>query len=199
MLPRDMNIENLAKYAPRVAYGLVAQVPRVPFVGDMHIQFTTNAVNAPPVVVALSNNLTQDTLIERVSFSLAQQNSFPASPFQSLYFSQLKQASGVGVRVDVYGGPKYAINDQFTPLENLADILAVTWPAGWPLAKQSNVKFSGILLQPVTSVPYDVYITLLGWQFLDKCLDDMSDSEARSRLTALGIPSPQLSTPLTRG
>jgi hypothetical protein len=197
--PKDDCIRNLALYAPRVAYAMIAKVPRVPFVGDFPIQFSSATVNAPPVVASLQNNITQDTLVERVAFSLFQPNSFPGSPFQSLFFSQLKASTGVGVLVQVFGGPKYNINDTFSPLENLADILAVTWPQGWPLAKQSNVKFSAILTQAPTSVPYDVNITLLGWQFLDKAMDDMSDAEARRRLNLLGIQTPDLATALQPG
>lgn len=194
MQPKDDCVKNLALYAPRIAYAMIAGVPRVPLIADFPIQFSSATVDAPPVVASLQNNLTQDTLIERISYSLFQQNSFPGSPFQSLFFAQLKASTGVGALVQVFGGPKYNINDTFTPLENLADILAVTWPRGWPLYKQSNVKISAILTQAPTSVPYDVNITLLGWQFLDKAMDDMSDAEARRRLRLLGIDSPDLET-----
>jgi hypothetical protein len=193
MLPRDHDIANLALYAPRVAYALIAGVPRVPFVGDFPIQFTSSTVDAPPLLVSLPNNLTQDTLVERISFSLYQQNSFPGSPFQSQYFKDLKDCTGVGILMQVFGGPKYNVNDTFTPLENLADVLSITWPQGWPLYKQSNVKLSAVLTQTPTTVPYDVNITLLGWQFLDKAMDDMSDAEARARLNKLGIQTPDLS------
>lgn len=200
MLPRDHNITNLALYAPRVAFAMVSGVPRVPFVNDIPLQFSSSTVNAPPVVSNFLNNLTQDTLIERVAFSLFQQNSFPGSPFQSLYFNQLKQSgnTGVGIRMDVYGGPKYAINDSFTDLGNLVDVFAVTWPEGWPLYKQSNVKVSAVLLQTPVSVPFDVTLTFLGWQFLDKTIDDMSDEEARDRLRKLGFQSPDLKILLSK-
>jgi hypothetical protein len=194
MLPRDYDITNLALYAPRVAYAMVAGVPRVPFVVDIPIVFSSSTVNAPPIVQSFQNNLTQDTLVERVSFNLFQQNTFPGSPFQSLYFNQLKQSgqTGVGVQMDVFGGPKYAINDAFTDLGNLVDVLAVTWPNGWPLYKQSNVKISAILLQTPVSVPYNVTLTFLGWQFLDKTIDDMSENDARDRLRKLGFKVPDL-------
>jgi hypothetical protein len=193
MLPRDHDIKNLALYAPKMAYGLIAGVPRVPFIGDIQVQFTSSTVNSPPVVQSLENNLTEDTLIERVAFSLYQPNSFAGNPLQSLYLAQLKACTGVGVMVQVFGGPKYALNDIFTPLENIDDVLAVTWPNGWPLYKQSNVKMSFVLLQTPTSVPYDVNVTLLGWQFLDKCLDDMSEDEARARLRKFGFDVPDFS------
>jgi hypothetical protein len=195
MQPRDTQIRNLALYAPKTAFGMMVGVPRVPFVADIPIQFSSSTVNAPPVVQNLQNNLTQDTVIERISYNLFQQNTFPGSPFQSTYFNQLKQSGqiGVGIQMAVYGGPKYSVNDTFTDLGNLADVFAVTWPEGWPLQKQSNVKISAILTQTPVSVPFNITLTFLGWQFLSKDLDDLSDEEARSRLRKLGIETPDLS------
>jgi hypothetical protein len=194
MQPKTYDVRALALWAPKIAYGMVAGVPRVPTVLDIPIQFSSSTVNAPPVVQSFQNNLTNDTLIERVSYNLFQQNSFPGSPLQSLYFNQLKQSgqTGVGVQMAVYGGPKYNVNDTFTDLGNLEDVFAATWPEGWPLYKQSNVKISAILTQTPVSVPYNVTITFLGWQFLGKDLDDMSDAECRDRLRKLGIDSPDL-------
>lgn len=190
----ELDIRNLALFMPKLAYGLVIGVPRVPFVVDVPIQFTSSAVDAPPIVASFDNNLTMDTLIQRVSYSAFQQNSFPGSPFQSLYFNQMKQSgqTGVGIKVDVYGGPKYATNDEFTDLGNFFDVLAVTWPNGWPLFRQSNVKVSAILTQTPVSVPFDVTLTFLGLQLLDKSVEDLSDKECRCRLRKLGIESPDL-------
>ena len=194
MAPHDESIANLALYMPKLAYGMVVGVPRVPFVVDIPIQFSSSTVNAPPVVQNFSNNLTQDTIIERVSYNLFQQNSFPGSPFQSLYFNQLKQSgqTGVGIQLAVFGGPKYEINSPFTDLGNLMDVLAVTWPNGWPLMKQSNVRVTAILTQTPVSVPFNVTITFCGFQLLDKTIEDLSDQEARARLRKLGIVSPDL-------
>jgi len=191
--PKIQDVKDLAIWAPKIALGMILGVPRVPFVVDIPIQFSSSVVNAPPIVSNLQNNLTQDTLIERITYSLFQQNSFPGSPFQSLYFSQLKAATGVGIQMQVYGGPKYAVNDAFTELANFADIFAATWPQGWPLFKQSNVKVSAILTQTPTSVPYNVNLTLIGWQLLEKAIDDLSDDECRARLRKLGLTSPDLS------
>ena len=195
----DINIRELALWAPRIAFGLVVGVPRVPFVVDIPIQFTTSAVDAPPINASFDNNLTQDTMVEKIAFTLFQQNSFPGSPFQSLYLNQLKGQTGVGVQLQVFGGPKYAVTDTFIDLANLADVLAITWPQGWPLYKQSNVKVSAILTQTPTSVPFDVNMTFLGWQMLDKTIDDMSDEEARVRLRKLGIDSPDVKLLLPGG
>src|SRR5271155_324724 len=191
----DQDIKNLALYAPKFAYGLIIGVPRVPFLVDVPIQFSSSVVSAPPVIGTFDNNLTQDTLITRVSYNLFQQNSFPGSPFQSLYFNQLKQSgqTGVGIQMDVYGGPKYSINDDFTDMGNLFDVFAVTWPEGWPLYKQSNVKVSAILTQTPVSVPLNVTLTFMGIQLLDKSVDDLSAEECRNRLRKLGFESPDLS------
>jgi len=192
--PKTYDVKNLALWAPRTAYAMLVGVPRVPFVNDIPLQFSSSTVNAPPVVQAFNNNLTQDTVIERISYNLGQPNTFPGSPFQSTYFNQLKQSGqiGVGIQMQVFGGPKYAVNDTYTDLGNLADVLAVTWPEGWPLAKQSNVKVSAILTQTPNSVPFNVTLTFLGWQFLDKTIDDMSDNDAREALRRVGFDVPDL-------
>jgi len=194
MQPRDTDVRNLALYAPRIAYGMIAGVPRVPFVVDLPIQFTSSAVDAPAIITSFDNNLVSDTVVDNVAFTLFQQNSFPGSPFQSLYFNQLKGQTGVGIKLDVYGGPKYAISDGPVELANLFDAIKITWPSGWPLYKQSNVKIAAVLFHTPVSVPFDVHILFNGFQFLDKVMDDMSDSDARCRLRKLGIESPDLAT-----
>jgi len=190
--PKDQDIRNLALYAPRLAYAKIIGVPLVPFVDDIPLQFSSSTVNAPPLVDSFQNNLTQDTVIEKIAYTLFQPNSFSGSPFQSLYFSQLKGQTGVGVQLQVFGGPKYAVTDTFVDLANLADVMAITWPEGWPLAKQSNVKIEAILQQTPVSVPFDINITFLGWQILEKTIDSMSDDDARARLRKMGIETPDL-------
>jgi hypothetical protein len=194
MAPHIQDVKDLAIWMPKLAYGMVVGVPRVPFVVNIPLQFSSSTVNAPPVVANFNNNLTQDTIIERVSYNMFQPNSFPGSPFQSTYFNQLKQsgATGVGIQMAVFGGPKYEISDPYIDLGNLADVLAITWPNGWPLFKQSNVRVSAILTQTPVSVPFNVTLTFCGWQLLDKTIDDLSESEARARLRKLGIFSPDL-------
>lgn len=200
MQPKSYDVKTLALWAPKIAYGMAVGVPRVPVVLDIPIQFSSSTVNAPSVVASFQNNLAQDTYIERVSYNLFQQNTFPGSPFQSLYFNQLKQSGqiGVGIRMDVFGAPKYAINDDFTDLGNLADVFAMTWPEGWPLYKQENVKVAAILLQTPVSVPFNVTITFLGWQFNSKDLDDLSDEDCRFRLRKLGFEVPDLNLLITK-
>lgn len=198
MLPdsRDARVADLILTAPRLAYGMIIGVRRAPYTIDIPIQFSSSAVNAPPVVASFQNNVSLDTLIERVTYNLDQPNTFPGSPFRSLYFNQLKQsgATGVGVQMDVYGSPRFSVNLSFTDLGNLFDVLAITWPNGLALPKQSNVKLSAILLQTPVSVPYNVTVTFAGWQCEDASLDGLSDDDARDRLRKLGftVPDPKV-------
>ncbi len=198
MQPKSENVRDLAIWAPKVAYAMVVGVPRVPFVVDIPIQFTSSAVDAPAIVASFDNNLTQDTVVEKIAFTLFQQNSFPGSPFQSLYFSQLKNQTGVGVKFDAYGSPRYSIQDTYMDLANVADVMAVTWPNGWILPKQSNIKMSAVLFQTPVSVPFDVNVTFLGWSALDPDIDALSDDDARCRLRKLGFDVPDLNVLLTR-
>ncbi len=194
MSPTVENVKDLAIWAPKLAYGMIVGVPRVPTILTIPLQFSSSTVNAPPVVGSFENNVTQDTYIERVSFNVTQQNSFPGSPFQSLYANQLKQsgAIGVGAMVAVFGGPKYFVSDSFVDIGELFDVFAVTWPNGWVLMKQSNVKISAILTETPVSVPLKVVVTFLGFQLLEKDVSDLSDEEARRRLRKLGIETPDL-------
>ena len=198
MLPdsRDARVHDLILTAPRLAYGIVIGVRRAPYTIDIPIQFSSSAVNAPPVVQSFQNNVSLDTIIERVAYNIFQPNTFPGNPFQSLYFNQLKQSgqTGIGIQMDVYGGPRYSVNLDFCDLGTLFDVLAVTWPAGWVLPKQSNIKVSAILLQTPVSVPYNVTLTFQGWQDCDDSLSGISDDDARDRLRRLGftVPDPKV-------
>ena len=198
MLPdsRDVRIADLILTAPRLAYGMIIGARRAPFVIDIPIQFSSSTVNAPPVVQSFQNNVSLDTLIERVTYNLDQPNTFPGSPFRSLYFNQLKQsgATGVGIQMDVYGSPRFTVSLDFVDLGNLFDVLAFTWPAGFELPKQSNVKLSAILTQTPISVPFNILVTFAGWQATDASLDGLSDDDARERLRKLGftVPDPKV-------
>jgi hypothetical protein len=194
MTLRAEDVRALALYAPKLAYGLIVGVPRVPFIVDIPIVFSSSTVNAPPVVQSFLNNMTQDTVIERIAYNLAQPNSFTGSPLSSLFFNQKKQSgfTGIGIQMQVYGSPRYGISDTYIDLGNLADVFAITWPSGLLLPAQSNVKVSAILTETPVSVPYSATLTFLGWSLIEKSVDSLSDQEARARLRKLGIDSPDL-------
>ena len=186
---RDLALEN-----PRAAYGIVVGVPRVPFVGNLVAAFQSPATFAVPVIADLDTTIVQDTWIHRINYGIIQPNSpYVGSPFDSLSQTMFKFVPNVSARVMVQSGPRYFLNQQFCPIENLADLLAVGWPAGWPLFKYQSVQAELILTSAPPSIPLILTITLLGYQFLDKSLDDISDEEARRRLKVLGFDVPDLS------
>lgn len=186
---RDLALEN-----PRAAYGIVVGVPRVPFVGNLVAAFQSAATFAVPVIADLDTTIVQDTWIHRINYGIIQPNSpYVGSPFDSVSQANFKYVPGMSTRIMVQSGPRYFLNQQFCPVENIADLLAVGWPAGWPLFKYQSVQADVILTNAPPSIPIILTITLLGYQFLDKSLDDISDEEARRRLKVMGFDVPDVS------
>ena len=71
--------------------------------------------------------------------------SVPAEQLRRIPFSVDVLQPAQAVRCDRHRDPdagvrraKYGISDTFVDLGNLADVLAVTWPAGWPLTETSK-------------------------------------------------------------
>ena len=170
---------------------------RAPYTIDIPIQFSSSAVNAPPVVASFQNNVSLDTVIERVTYNICiNRTRFQESRFRSavLQSDEAERTTGVGIQMDVYGGPRYSLNLTYTDLGSLFDVLAITWPNGWILPLQSNVKVSAILLQTPVSVPYQITLSFLGYQQVDDSLSGLSDDDARDRLRKLGftVPDPKV-------
>jgi hypothetical protein len=192
--PVPINVRDLALQNPRAAYGIVVGVPRVPFVGNLVADFQSAATFAAPVVADLDTTIVQDTWIQRINYSIVQPNSpYIGSPFDSVSQAMFRYVPGISATLRVDSGPRYYLNQQPCPLENLADLLAVGWPAGWPLFKYQSVEGQFILTNTPPSVPLIVTVSLLGFQFLDKSLDDLSDEEARRRLKVMGFDVPDVS------
>lgn len=201
MEPHAVGIEDLATWDPIAAYGIAIHVPRIPISMNCRATFSTFNINQIPVEGDLDTTIAQRTWIDKIDYSLQQPNVFTGNIFKTLYDTMLKGSPGINVRVTVQSGPRYLVSPQFTPLENFANLLAVRWPAGWPIYKQQSIKVEYMLTQAPPSVspnapPYTVVMTFTGWQFLDHTLDEMSADEANRRLKAMGFrvsePSPGL-------
>ena len=167
--PSASDVRSLALENPRAAYGIVVGVPRVPFVGNLVASFQSAGTFAVPVIADLDTTVVQDTWIYRINYGIIQPNSpYIGSPFDSLSQTMFKFVPGVSTRIMVQSGPRYFLNQQFCPLENIADLLAAGWPAGWPLFKYQSVQAEVILTNAPPSIPLIVTMTLLGYQFVDK-------------------------------
>jgi len=155
--PTSSNVRDLALHNPRAAYGIVVGVPRVPFIGNLVATFQSAATFAVPVEADLDTTIVQDTWIQRLNYSIIQPNSpFIGSPFDTLSQSMFRFVPGISATMQVQSGPRYYVNQQPTPLENLADLLAAGWPAGWPLFKYQSVQAQFILTNTPPSVPLTV-------------------------------------------
>jgi hypothetical protein len=135
--------------------------------------------------------------IQDIRYSVNQPNVFAGNIGKAQYDAALRQSPGVDAKLEVYAGPKYIPALNFTPLENLYDTFIAIFPTGWKLYKQQSVKIELVLTKPPPSIspngpPYNVCITLRGWQFLDPRLECISCKEAVDALRAAGIFSPQV-------
>jgi hypothetical protein len=191
-IPSAAGILDLAFWNPRAALGIIMGIPRVPIVMNAVAQFNSPSTNQVAVVGALDTTITQETWIQRVNYSIIQPNSFPGNIFKPMHDTYFKFVSGIQVQCQINSGPRYVTNIEPTPIEDFADLLACNWPSGWPLFCEQSIKVFFTLSQPPPSVPLIVTLSFLGWQFIDRCIDRISDEYARAELRKLGINSPSL-------
>lgn len=191
-LPSAAGILDMAFWNPRAALGIILGIPRVPIVMNCVVTFNSPAVGAVPLIGALDTTIVQETWIQRMNYSIVQPNSFQGNVFKSQSDYYFKFTPGINVQLEINSGPRYVTSIEPTPLEDIADLLACAWPSGWPLFCEQSIKASFSLTQPPPSTPLVVTLSFLGWQFLDRCIDRISDEYARCQLRKLGIFSPSL-------
>jgi hypothetical protein len=190
--PKSQYIQDLAIMDPIAAYGIVLGIPRIPICINASGSFSSAALDQLPIDAALDTTIAQRTWIDNLQYDVEQPNVFAGNIFKTLYDACLRQVPGIGVKLTVHSGPKYIVSQQFTPLNNLVNLLNSRWTSGWPLYKQQNILVQFILLQPFpasepNAPPYDVTLTFNGWQFLDHTVDEISVDVAACKLRELGF------------
>lgn len=196
MQPLPDEIQKIAMYDAIAAYGLYLGVPRTPVLFNLAGSFSSFALGQPPITANLSQPVSSRTWIEKMNYSLSLPNVFAGNILKTLYDAQLKAHPGINAQLIVFSGPRYPVGADFTPLENIVDLYQSRWPAGWPLFKQQSLQAQFVLTdaQPTSdpnAPPYNVVLTLTGWQFLDTSLDDMSSKDAGCCLRAAGFHVPE--------
>ena len=191
-LPSAAGIMDMALWNPRAALGIIMGIPRVPITMNAVAQFNSPATDATPIIGALDTTITQETWIQRMNYSIIQPNAFQGNIFKSQSDYYFKFASGINISMEINSGPRYVTSIEPTPIENAADLLACNWPSGWPLFCEQSLRVFFTLSQSPPTVPLIVTLSFLGWQFIDKCIEQMSDEFARCKLRELGIFSPSL-------
>jgi hypothetical protein len=195
--PKPEFIQEIAAVDPIAAYGIVLGVPRIPIAFNAQGTFNSFALGQLPLNAALDATIAQRTWIDNIQYDLQQPNVFSGNIFKTLYDANLRFAPGVSVLVTVHSGPKYLVAPNFTPLNNLVNLLASRWPAGWPLFKQQSILVQMQLTQAPPGTggngpPYVVTITFNGWQFLDHTVDEIAVDVAACELRKMGfwVPPP---------
>lgn len=200
MEPTPTNLERLALYDPVAAYGILLGIKRVPISLPVRATFSSFALPQAPVVGDLSVTIAQRTWIQKINYSLSQPNEFSGNVFKTLFDAMLKAHPGISAQIAIMSGPRYLTSPAFVALENIADMLDPSWPAGWALDKQQSIQVTFQLTDaPSTTAPngppYTVELCFTGWQFLDHTVENVSIEEAREALNAVGICSPMVCQP----
>jgi len=175
-------------------------IPRAPISFNISTQFSSLSVSPPQPSQEgdIDTTIATRTWIDNIEYSLQVPSIFPDQIFKPQFDAYLKHSPGINVQLTVLGGPRYVVCPSFTPLENLAPLFsAARWPAGWPLFKAQTVKAMFALTQspggaPSNLGPYNVTLTLNGWQFLDVSLDEISPQFAASQLRKAGFCLPRV-------
>lgn len=185
-------LADLAFWNPRAALGIIMGIPRIPIAMNARTRFDCAAPDAAPNVGALDTIITQETWIEQVKFTITQPKSFQGNVLKPQHDYYFQFTSGVDVQAEINSGPRYVLSIEPTPIQNFANVLGCCWPAGWPLFCEQGLRIWFRLREPPPSIPLFVTMTFLGWSFIDKCIDRISDEYARAKLRELGINSPSL-------
>jgi hypothetical protein len=190
MEPRPQFIADIAVADPIAAYGIILGIPRVPVAFNITASFSSFSLDQNPVPAALEETVAQRTWIDNIQYDLQVPNLFSGQVFKTLSDTMFRYCPGVSVQMVVHSGPKYFVTPDFVPLNNFVNLMASRWPAGWPLFKQQSIITYFQLTQVpsgVNSPPYNITLTLNGWQFLDHNVDEISVDVAACKLRELGF------------
>jgi len=194
----DLNIYELAQYSPQLALARYMGVQLAPFLLNIRTSFVDSTVTADPVSfdgpTSASGNISisQPTIVDQIMYEIDAPNAFSGNVFKSMndFFYQLQ--SGIQAQLWVTGAPRYSVANFFTPLRSLLAGLAEGWPIGWVLGYTQSIMMQFQQTIPVPTFPTNVTVTFRLWQPIGT--DDfqmMTAQEARSRLAAAGIQTPQ--------
>jgi hypothetical protein len=196
MEPAFVDLELLARYDPVAALGIHLGIPRVPFMMNAGVSFSSFTVGAKPLEAALDTTIDRRTWIDNITYSLDLPNVFAGNILKTQFDGWLKEHPGVSVAMQVLSGPKMLFSFAPVPLENIATIVTKRWVCGWTLYKLQTIKceFNLTSAPPATAPngpPYNVTMTFGAWQFEQYSLDEVTPREAVLRLRKDGFCIPE--------
>jgi len=182
----------LAAGSPRLALAKAWGIPLAPYLTNVRATFastdTTDVLD-----VGSDVKIVQDTLIDafvaRIQNEGASANQSVFQP-QSDYFYGFQ--SGIDVKLDVMGAPRYSVAPKFTPLSTIADMIngGSHWPGGWILTYQQQLFMQFHANVTLPDAPMEVICTFRGWVPTNDMFVDMKNRDAIAKLIEIGFDIP---------
>jgi len=174
---------------PRLALARALGVPFQPWVFNVRATFDSSDVDTISDQGA-DSKVNQDTVIDSMIVRVTDDN-VPDNVFspQNGYFTNYQ--SGIEATLDVLGAPRYTVAPKFTPLSTLAELInPATWPMGWVLTYQQQVKMTFFARNPLAHFPTTVVCTFRGWSPVGDMFVQMPNEGAIAQLQAMGVAIP---------
>ena len=182
----------LAAGSPRLALAKAWGIPLAPYL--INVRATFASTDTPDVLdVGSDVKIVQDTLIDafvaRIQNEGATANQSVFQP-QSDYFFNFQ--SGIDVKLDVMGAPRYSVAPKFTPLSTIADMINGNshWPGGWILTYQQQLFMQFHANVTLPDAPMEVICTFRGWVPTNDMFVDMKNRDAVAKLIEIGYDIP---------
>jgi hypothetical protein len=184
----------LAAGSPRLALAKAWGIPLAPYLINVRATFATTGTT-DVVDVGSDVKIVQDTLID--GFVARVQNegaSANESVFQSESDFYFNFQSGIEVKLDVMGAPRYSVAPTFTPLSTIADMINGNshWPGGWILTYQQQLFMQFHTDVTLPDAPMEVICTFRGWVPTNDMfvMDNYKNRDAIAELVKMGFSVP---------
>lgn len=179
--------------SPRLALAKAWGIPLAPYLINVRATFATVDTTDVPDVGS-DVKIVQDTLIDafvaRIQNEGASANQNLFQPQSDFYFGF---QSGMEVKLDVMGAPRYSVAPKFTPLSTIADMInggGSHWPGGWILTYQQQLFMQFHADVTLPDAPMEVICTFRGWVPTNDMFVDMKNRDAVAELIAIGYEVP---------
>jgi len=185
---RDAEILALAAVSPRAAWAEYTGAIKAPFVfsvGPVIFEDTTQQLASGDMDVEV---LGAETWVKDIVFDIQVPAAFENSAFQSMSEFFFHKTSGLQVKMDITGRPRYDVCPNFAPLSSFANFIPGNWPQGWLLTKDNGIHVDMQPGSPIPSafLPARIFVTFRAWQYVAPDIDAMSVGDAIAKLKGVG-------------
>lgn len=202
----------IARHNPRLAYILEClRIPLAPVMYPVPVIFTTQGLPANPLRGTLPRPMSSDMWIVALEYTIRASLYLAGSPFKPLYDEYTKKNPYVDVFMQFYGAASLNEDNRITtvpmPLETVAKAAGNPDPyhsgvGCWHVIQKDQdlwVDFWMKRALQATEVPYEVTITVKGYQIDGCCLKDIRLDKAKACLLKMGLLQPEDACALAKG